>query len=62
MPSSRRDLLKGLSLAGVAAGSATVLTALPAAAELKADEPQNPRALNYRETDHIRTFYALSRK
>ena len=55
--SSRRTLLKGLSFAGLAAGSAT-LGSIPAHAE-----PSNvdPHDLNYRDTDHIRKYYELAR-
>lgn len=59
-PASRRDLLKGLSLAGLAAGSANALSALPAAAAPA--QAADPRALHYRETEHVRTFYQLARK
>jgi hypothetical protein len=55
----RRELLKGLSLAGFAVGSATTLTIMPAEAKPQQDDA---RALTYRETDHIRTFYDLSRR
>ena len=55
---SRRDLLKGLSLAGLAAGS-TALAMGPAQAE---PVPADPAELNYRETDHVRKFYDLARR
>ena len=60
-PANRRDLLKGLSLAGLAAGSTTALGALPAEAA-PAQQAADPRTLQYRETDHVRTFYQLARK
>ena len=56
-PASRRTLLKGMSLAGLAAGSATLASA-PAQAK-PAETGQ--QGLNYRETDHIRKYYDLSR-
>jgi hypothetical protein len=58
-PANRRELLKGLSLAGLAAGSATTLAVLPVEAEPKQDDP---RYIKYQETNHIRTFYDLSRR
>ena len=57
--SSRRDVLRNLTLAGLAVSSATAITASPAAA--KPEEPAD-NSLNYRETDHIRRYYALSRR
>ena len=57
--SSRRDVLRNLTLAGLAVSSATAITASPAAA--KPEEPTH-NSLNYRETDHIRRYYALSRR
>jgi hypothetical protein len=55
---SRRELLKGLSLAGLAAGS-TTFAAIPAQAE---PAPTIPADLSYSETDHIRKFYDLARR
>lgn len=55
---SRRELLKGLSLAGLAAGS-TTFAAIPAQAE---PAPASATDLNYSETDHIRKFYDLARR
>lgn len=57
-PASRRELLKGLSLAGLAAGSATLAHPVEAAPAAPADD----RSVTYTETAHVRTFYALSRK
>lgn len=51
----RRTLLKGLSFAGLAAGS----VALPSAPAEPADV--NPQGASYRETDHIRKYYDLAR-
>ena len=61
-PANRRDLLKGLSQTGLAIGAATMLSALPIAALPEPEQPQDHRALKYRETNHIRTFYDLARK
>ena len=54
---SRRTLLKGLSFAGLTAGSAAVAS-VPTQAEPAKTGPQD---LNYRETDHIRKYYDLAR-
>ena len=56
---SRREVLKGLSLAGLAAGS-TTLAAVPAHAE--PEPPANATDLHYQESDHIRKFYDLARR
>ncbi|AWJ86839.1 hypothetical protein TSH58p_25730 (plasmid) [Azospirillum sp. TSH58] len=55
----RRSLLKGLGLgaAGAAAAAAT-LRAAPAEAEESRQEQVKSR---YRETDHVKRFYALNR-
>ena len=52
-------MLRNVTLAGLAVSSATAITATPAAAT-----PETPadNSLNYRETDHIRRYYALSRR
>lgn len=55
---SRRELLQGMSLAGLAAGSAS-LAAVPAQAE---PAPTDSPDLQYRENDHIRKFYDLARR
>lgn len=55
---SRRTLLKGLSIAGLAAAGSTSLPAVSARAELR---PAGPRDLTYNETDHIRKYYDLAR-
>lgn len=57
---SRRDLLKGLSLAGVAAGT-TALAAVPASAD-DAAATADPHHTQFHETDHIRKFYDLARR
>jgi hypothetical protein len=57
-PASRRDLLKGLSLAGLAATSSVALTNIPTE---EARAPSDPHHTAYQETEHIRTFYALAR-
>ncbi|TWA78338.1 secreted protein [Azospirillum brasilense] len=55
----RRSLLKGLGLgaAGAAAAAAT-LRAAPAEA---VESPQEQVKSRYRETDHVKRFYALNR-
>ncbi|WP_448207428.1 twin-arginine translocation signal domain-containing protein [Azospirillum sp. sgz302134] len=53
----RRSLLKGLGL-GVA-GAAAVAVA-PGAAEAM-ESPQEQVKSRYRETDHVKRFYALNR-
>ncbi len=53
----RRDLLKGLGL-GTAAAAAAALTAGTAEA---AETPQEQVKARYRETDHVKRFYALNR-
>jgi hypothetical protein len=57
-PASRRAVLRGLSLAGIATSSLTALT-IPAAA---IEPPVENEGLQYRETDHIRHYYALARR
>lgn len=54
---SRRDLLKGLSVAGLAAGTTSVAV-VPA----QADQPADSTALQFEETDHVRTYYDLARR
>jgi hypothetical protein len=54
---NRRELLKRLSLAGLAAGS-TSLPAVAAQGEPPADSTQTP----FNETDHVRKFYDLARR
>ncbi|HEY0834329.1 MAG TPA: twin-arginine translocation signal domain-containing protein [Azospirillum sp.] len=53
----RRDLLKGLGLGAVGAAAAT---ALPDAAEAY-EPPQDQVRQRYRETEHVKRFYALNR-
>ena len=53
----RRDLLKGLGL-GAAGAAAAALTAGAAEA---AETPQEQVKSRYRETDHVKRFYALNR-
>jgi hypothetical protein len=54
----RRSLLKGASLAlgaaGVSAATATGVAAAPA-------DKGKPQQAGYTETDHVRTYYQLSR-
>ncbi len=52
---SRRDLLK---IAGLAAGAATVPTVVAKAGSEPRQERVSPR---YRETEHVKRFYALNR-
>lgn len=52
---SRRDLLK---IAGLTAGAA----ALPAAVVKAGNEPRREQVMpRYRETEHVKRFYALNR-
>jgi hypothetical protein len=52
----RRDFLKGLLAAGAALGTSAGLGGAAAAPE---EAPPRPRKrLGYRETDHVRTYYA----
>lgn len=44
-----------------AAGAAAAGVSLETGHETEAEEPKDPRRLNYRETDHIRAYYARSR-
>lgn len=57
---SRRDLLKGLSLAGLAAGTASLVAAPAAAGGFPA--PSDPHQTQFNETDHVRKFYELARR
>jgi len=54
---SRRDLVTG-SLAGATAASAAALAIVPT--EPRA-QPVAANDLGYRETDHVRRYYALAR-
>ncbi len=58
LTTNRRAVLRGFSLVGLAASSAVALT-VPAAAN---EPPANNQGLQYRETDHIRNYYALARR
>ncbi|SMH35377.1 twin-arginine translocation signal domain-containing protein [Azospirillum agricola] len=53
----RRDLLKGLGLG--AAGAAATL--MPGDAARAAESPREQVKARYRETDHVKRFYALNR-
>jgi len=53
----RRDLLKGLGL-GAAGAAAAALSAGTAEA---AETPQEQVKQRYRETEHVKRFYALNR-
>jgi hypothetical protein len=57
---NRRELLKRLSLAGLAAGC-TSLPAVAAPAEITA-APADPTQTQFNETDHVRKFYDLARR
>lgn len=57
---NRRELLKRLSLAGLAAGSAS-LPAVAAQAEPTA-APADSTRTQFNETDHVRKFYDLARR
>ncbi|MBP2316750.1 twin-arginine translocation signal domain-containing protein [Azospirillum soli] len=54
----RRDLLKGLGLGAAGAAAAALTTAGAAEA---AETPQEQVKSRYRETDHVKRFYALNR-
>lgn len=56
----RRQLLKALALGSAAGVVATVSTQALAAAPTTA--PATPKSENYRETDHIRRYYASLNK
>ncbi|HEY0832735.1 MAG TPA: formate dehydrogenase [Azospirillum sp.] len=55
----RRDLFRGLG-AGALGAAAIAVQAAPAEAAPPVD-PTNPTAARYRETEHVRTAYALAR-
>jgi hypothetical protein len=57
---NRRELLKRLSLAGLAAGS-TSLPAIAAQAEPPAASADSTET-QFNETDHVRKFYDLARR
>lgn len=53
----RRDLLKGL---GLGAAGVAVVAAAPRTTEA-AETPQEQVKQRYRETEHVKRFYALNR-
>lgn len=57
---SRRNLLRAV---GAGAGAAAAATTLPLASPAQADSETNDekRKSRYRETDHVKTFYAVNR-
>lgn len=58
-PLQRRDILKTLGLGAAGAAAAAVL---PAGDEAQAMEsPQEQVKARYRETEHVKRFYALNR-
>lgn len=58
-PLQRRDILKTLGLGAAGAAAAAVL---PAGGEAQAMEsPQEQVKTRYRETEHVKRFYALNR-
>ncbi|MGA1855135.1 twin-arginine translocation signal domain-containing protein [Azospirillum sp. 11R-A] len=58
-PLQRRDILKTLGLGAAGAAAAAVL---PAGEEAQAMEsPQEQVKARYRETEHVKRFYALNR-
>ncbi|WP_377811520.1 twin-arginine translocation signal domain-containing protein (plasmid) [Azospirillum sp. A29] len=58
-PLQRRDILKTLGLGAAGAAAATML---PAGDEAQAMElPQEQVKSRYRETEHVKRFYALNR-
>lgn len=54
----RRFFLKGAGIAGAAAVATVATAGQPAAATEKRDEARKAR---YRETEHVRHFYATNR-
>ncbi|MBP2297473.1 twin-arginine translocation signal domain-containing protein [Azospirillum picis] len=54
----RRDLLKTLGLGAAGAAAATVLPGEQARAE---ETPREQVKTRYRETEHVKRFYALNR-
>ncbi|MBM3630055.1 MAG: hypothetical protein FJX21_19860 [Alphaproteobacteria bacterium] len=54
----RRFFLKGAGIAGAAAAATVATAGQPAAATEKRDEARKAR---YRETEHVRRFYATNR-
>ncbi|PWC39042.1 twin-arginine translocation signal domain-containing protein [Azospirillum sp. TSO35-2] len=54
----RRDLLKSLGLGAAGAAAATVL---PGGEAQAAESPQEQVKTRYRETEHVKRFYALNR-
>ncbi|AWB08602.1 hypothetical protein A6A40_26860 (plasmid) [Azospirillum humicireducens] len=58
-PLQRRDILKTLGLGAAGTAAATLL---PAGDEAQAKEsPQEQVKARYRETEHVKRFYALNR-
>jgi len=57
-PTSRRDFLKKAGIAGATAGVAAVALKTD---KVAADVPEQAKASGYRETEHVNTYYALSR-
>ncbi len=58
-PLQRRDILKTL---GLGAAGAAAVAVLPAGEEAQAMEsPQEQVKTRYRETEHVKRFYALNR-
>jgi len=53
----RRDLLKGLGLGAAGAAAAAIAAGTAEAAE----SPQDQVKQRYRETEHVKRFYALNR-
>jgi len=60
---TRRVFVTGAAGAGAAVGAAAVVRLAPASSDAgpPAAPDGDPRRLSYRETDHIRRFYARSR-
>ena len=59
-PVARRAFLTGASAVAAATGYATLAPGEPEKART-GDPPSDPRKVSYRETDHIRQFYARAR-
>lgn len=55
----RRDFLRGLGVA--AGGAAAAAAAVPAGAAEPTETPQEQAKTRYRESEHVKRFYALNR-
>ena len=55
---TRREFLKGAGVASVAGGAAVAATATDSA---KAKSTEKSNSVGYRETEHVKTYYELTR-